>query len=319
MSGTLGLMPAEAPPPLVLAREVRADLGNTRSLDAAVQRGELVRVRRGVYIDGAWWANASARDRHLALVAGTRAVAFTEPVFSHASAAALHGIPFFGEWPRHASVIGPRTGSRSRRALRSPRPLCAEEVTVLADGTRVTTLARTAIDLATILTPLGGVIGFSHVRQLGVEALEIQQLLERMSGAKGIARARATFARSFAGSESPLETLVMVRCRELGFELPEQQRQVLAVDGRRYRVDFAWLDGEILGEADGEFKYDGDDQRSPREIVLAEKRREDALRARCRSFVRITWEDAWRGDGLARRLIAAGVPRPGRPRTQLTR
>ncbi len=128
----------------------------------------------------------------------------------------------------------------------------------------------------------------------------------------GVRRARIAVERSVELAESVLEVLVFVRCEDLGFAVPELQRPVVGVDGGSYRVDYAWRDGRILGEADGRSKYFGADRPSGRaaeEVLWAEKRREDALRAVCDRFIRVSWDDAWAGHPLARRLVAVGVPR----------
>jgi len=110
----------------------------------------------------------------------------------------------------------------------------------------------------------------------------------------------------------------MVRCRDLGFEEPDQQVALAGIDGRVYRCDFAWRDGQVLGEADGRIKYLDDGERPGADALWAEKRREDALRFGRRAFVRISWEDAWHGDALATKLDRAGVPRIRRTRHPLT-
>ena len=204
---------------------------------------------------------------------------------------------------------------RVRRALQT------DDVVELANGTRITSLARTAIDLAASRSLLGGIAAVSYALQQGVDHALLADGLRRLGPVTGVARARSALSRSSSGSESALETLVVVRCQDYGFELPEQQRVVTGLDGRSYRVDFAWRGGQVLGEADGRSKYADPalrDGRSAEEVVWAEKRREDALRPTCRSFIRFGWSDAWAGDALARRLESAGVPRQRRRLAALT-
>ncbi len=306
---------------LALARELRATTGTTRPLERAARRRELIRVQPGAYLPREAWERARDEERHRFVVAAVRARAATEPVFSHESAAALHGIPIVGDWPRTAIVTVPPTrASTSAAVTRVRRVLSEADVMTLADGSRVTSPERTVIDIAAQRRGgLAAVVAISAIRNGGVALDQIEDVMARAGRMSGIRAARAAVAASTAGSESPLETLVLVRCRDLGFAEPEQQRVVRGADGLPYRVDFAWRDGAILGEADGKLKYRGEPGRpTPREVLWAEKRREDALRARGARLVRLAWEDAWDGVGLAARLVEAGVPRVRMPRRVLT-
>jgi len=245
-----------------------------------------------------------------------RATLASEPVFSHESAAALLGLPLIGDWPEVPTVSVPDGGSTSSGNLRRVRRRLPEgHAVALDDGIRVTSLVRTAVDLAATRSLLSGIVVISALRWTGVERAEIEAVIESCGRMAGIRRARLALARSTAGSESPLETLVVVRCQDLGFQEPEQQVAV-TVDGHAYRCDFAWCDGAVVGEADGRVKYAA--EHSGEEALWREKRREDAIRSVRRAFVRIGWDDAWRGDGLALLLDRAGVPRSRRGRVRLT-
>lgn len=299
---------------LRFAREQRLARGNARRLERETVRRDLVRIRLGAYADSEEWAAADSVARHLALVAAARRAARREPVFSHESAAALLGIPIIGSWPsRVTATVRRGSGWSSGAVHRVHRDLDPVDVVQLDDGARVTSPARTAVDLAAVRSRLAGIIAMSEVRRRGVESESLRQTLDRAGRMLGIGAARAAFRDSVGGSDSPLETLVIVRCRDLGFAEPAQQHHVVGVDGKDYWVDFAWCGGEILGEADGRDKYRSADGGSDFEALWAEKRREDAIRARCRAFLRVSWEDAWGGVGLERRLLAAGVPRTRRP------
>jgi len=305
---------------LALARELRSTRGSTKPLERAAARRELTRIRPGAYVDATEWRMADDAERHRTAVYAARAAARSEPTFSHESAAALHRIPTVGEWPLRPVVTLPRgRGCSTRVVERVHRDLDPEDIVEFDDGIRATSAARTAIDLAARRSPLSAVIAMSHVRNAGVGDAELDAAFDRAGRMAGIRSARIVRSESSALSESPLETLVMVRCRDLGFAEPEQQRVVRGADGVPYRVDFAWRDGRILGEADGRLKYRSvEGAPTPQQVLWAEKRREDALRIRCDRFVRIAWEDAWHGAGLEALLVEAGVPRVGMPRRRLT-
>jgi len=308
--------------PIATARSARETGLGADALARAARRGELARLRRGAYAAADRLTAADAAARHRLLIRAARLAADEEPVFSHESAAALHGIPILGEWPRtvHTTVV-PGHGGSSGAVMRTQRRLAPEDVVVTASGALATSPVRTAIDLAASRSLLGGIVAISHVRATGVPPSAFADALGRAGAMNGIGRARLALARSVAGAESVLEVLVVVRCQDYGFAVPELQREVRGTDGRNYRVDFAWLDGRVFGEADGRRKYQDPELlagRSAEEVVWAEKRREDAIRFACERFLRLGWEDAWRGVGLARLLDAAGVPRVGRRLAALT-
>lgn len=70
-------------------------------------------------------------------------------------------------------------------------------------------------------------------------------------------------------------------------------------------MDFLWEDAPVIGEADGLAKYRPTDWRTTRDIVRAEKRREERLADLGYEVVRWGWEDANDPPRLAHRLRAA--------------
>ena len=305
----------------IFTARAQREQGRGKRLERAADRGELARIRQGAYVERTTADAAEPLALHRARIAATRLAARHEPIFSHESAAALHGIPLIGDWPRRAHTTTTGRAPSSGAVQRTVRALAPEDWGTLPRGERATTPVRTAIDLAASRSLLSGIVAISHVRATGVGLEEFEAVLARAGRFPGLRRARLALARSTADAESVLECLIVVRCQDYGFVLPEQQREVVGVDGITYRVDFAWERGEILGEGDGRDKYEDPAKlggRSPTDALWAEKRREDALRPCCRAFIRIGWGDAWGGHGLARRLISAGVPRPERRLAGLT-
>ncbi|MBO9579180.1 MAG: type IV toxin-antitoxin system AbiEi family antitoxin domain-containing protein [Microbacteriaceae bacterium] len=299
-----------------------AHAGHSReSLVRAARDGELHRVRRGVYADAPGWRDGTPAARLLARVRAAQAAARHPLVFSHESAAILHDIPLLGALPERPTVAvgpnAPRSNARVRRVQRAEPPATVETTW----GLRATSPMETAIDLAAVRSPLGGAVAFSRVRQHdGVKTEDIEAALAARRPFRSVRRVERALAMSSGACESPLETLVLVRCTDLGFAAPEQQVEI-DTDRGRYRVDFAWNDRQTVLEADGVGKYtdpvmlDGAD---PTDIVVREKVREDRIRLVTSAFGRVGWLDAWHGDGLERILLRLGVPRV-RPRGRLTR
>jgi len=311
------------PNPVVLARDVRAQQASSRSLERAARDGTRIRPRRGAYVDAETWRAASPETRHRFAIDATLGQARSSPVLAFESAAVALGIPLVGDPPaRVHTIVRPGSAKSNRAVTRTHRELDPRDVVTLDNGWRATAPAVTALDLAMSRSPLAGILAVSHVRRaFGLSAEALLGMLRARTSVRGVARARLAIGRSVPEATSALEVLVDVRCADLGFERPRHQVPVRGVDGRDYVCDFAWLGGRVLGESDGEHKYRDAELRgeaSAADVVVAEKRREDALRPMCDRFVRLSWRDVWHGEGLERRLSFAGVPRPGRPARLLT-
>lgn len=94
------------------------------------------------------------------------------------------------------------------------------------------------------------------------------------------------------------------------------QHEFVGVRGKRYDVDFWWSLERVIGEADGLAKFTDERYRkgrTPAQVALEEKVREDALRAMGNGFTRWGWREATDPALLRERLLAAGVRE--RPRT----
>ena len=110
----------------------------------------------------------------------------------------------------------------------------------------------------------------------------------------------------------------IARPLELGFVVPELQVCFPNVRGHDYWVDFYWRAVRKIGEFDGHQKYTRGRilaGRDPAEVVVQEKKREDALRDRSDSFMRWDWDLAESPRRFYDFLIEHEVPRVAtRPR-----
>lgn len=229
-------------------------------------------------------------------------------VFARESAAALLGIPIVGGWPGIPRIAVGESPPRRTRVASSVQwvPVPAADV-VAAGGMLATSPARTALDVAADRDLPSRVAAIDHVvRTQGVTLSELRDRVDAERPFRGVRKVDAALALATGLAESPLESLSLVRIRQLGFDAPQQQVSI-AVDGIRYRVDFVWPRTEsrprIIGEADGRMKY----RDHADEVFWQEKRREDDLRSTTERFVRWGWADAWGGTGLARKLQRAGL------------
>lgn len=298
----------------------RATEGLTR-LDVRARAGDLVRVRRAVYVPADQWdpSDAAAVVTLRARAAQSRAA--RSLVFSHLTAAHLWGLPIVGSRDSrlHVTNLGP-TSRRTRHGIvwHSTAAASSSSIEVERRGElTVTSIRQTALDLA---RSAGAVTAFiiadAVARQSGDPDATLRWWRDRLvqlGPARGARRATSLLALVTGLAESPLESLSLLRIHELGFAAPQQQVEIATHRGM-FRLDFAWEGCTIAGEADGRAKYGG--RASPdamEQRLWDEKLREDAIRERVAAFPRWTWDDAWSGHGLERALLAARVPRPALP------
>src|SRR5262249_31155436 len=122
------------------------------------------------------------------------------------------------------------------------------------DGIPMTSSARTLIDLAGVLDaePLEAAVECALRRRLVIERFLLRRVGELSAkGRPGIAALREILdRRDDAALESALEVKVWRLLVRSG--LPTRVRQhPVEIDGRRYRLDFAWPSFRIAVEADG--------------------------------------------------------------------
>ena len=122
------------------------------TIRSAVRAGDLVRLAQGVFVepserfDGPAGADRLFRLTSIAVATTQRSSGFP---LSHASAAALHGLALLRPDRRRVhltSGLGSGGNTGADRHVH-PTPLGEEDMTVV-DGVRVTSLARTAVDVA---------------------------------------------------------------------------------------------------------------------------------------------------------------------------
>ncbi|MBI5162232.1 MAG: hypothetical protein HY996_12600 [Micrococcales bacterium] len=301
-------------PRITLARQLHAAGESAAALERRARRGTDIRVRRGVYASAEEWRASDQTGRHLARMASAQAMAAAPLTFSHASAALAHGIPLLGRIPEQVHVTGEPGGGRRSRAgvVWHEADLGADEVE--PQGASMATVPwRTAFDLAACDGAAVGVVALDHVLRASGQPDRIrervQDALDARRPFRGARRVDAVLRIATGLADTPLESLSLQRFDEHGLPRPLQQQRFW-VDGHEYFADFYWRRWDMIGEADGRRKYEADaarDGRHPRDVLWAEKLREDALRTVVRRFVRWTWADALDGARLADRIRAAAL------------
>lgn len=167
-------------------------------------------------------------------------------------------------------------------------------------GVPVTSLARTAVDMARTSSRLGGVITADGALATGTSPKELGAVLDTCRRSRGSRQAAQALALARPGAESALESIGRLQLVAQGIPEPELQIEVGDRTGFIGRVDHLWRDARVVGEADGMSKY------VTRQVLRAEKIREDRLRDAGFEVVRYGWQEAYyQPERLAARVRAA--------------
>ena len=292
-----------------LSRQL-TDQGYTYAEMARMTRNaELVRVRRGAYAP-AGETQADPRLAHLQLLEATVGQSSTESVVSHASAAVLHGLPIGNDQLGRVHLTRNRKGQGKNRRYVQIHGLSLDDSDVVeVDGLRVTSLARTVLDIACTLRPLLAVPVGDAALRAGLTAEDLAGQLDQSRSRHGIAQARRTAALLDPRSESPGESMSRVVFAEHRIPVPEPQYEVFDSMGRFVaRSDFGWEAWRTLGEFDGKQKYGRlllKPGQTPEDALFEEKRREDLLRDLGWQIVRWIWADLFAPAAMLQRLNRA--------------
>jgi hypothetical protein len=306
----------------VLARDW-SETGARSELYREVGAGSLTRVARGVYHRHS--ADASTvDDRYLARVRGTRLSLAREVVFSHASAGVCWGLPTIHGWPSNVHAVAPAaTGGRSISGLVLHSVGIPDGVVKLA-GLSVTSLSRAIADIGSTMrledavsvadAALAGMRDESgRVVRSPLDPATLIREIEARGASRGIRQLRWVAGFADGGSGSAGESLSRLAMHRMKCPRPVLQHEFRDSGGLIGYADFWWPEFNVIGEFDGRGKYIREQftsGRSVAEVVMAEKRREDRLRATATRprVVRWEWATASSVPLLAARLRDAGLP-----------
>jgi len=275
--------------------------------------GDLLRLHRGLYVDGDDWAAAAEHERHRLFLQSVVPKLADGLVVSHRSAVALHGLPWIGSFGERVVVTDPeRDRGQVKRSVERIGSAGRRPSTVSVDGLPVTDLVGTAVDVALREHPWRAIVVLDSVLRRGVSRSE---LLAEAEGrrARNHRRARDLLEHANADAESPGESITRWGAHVLGAPMPVLQHSFRHDGVLVDRVDLWFPAQRVVVEFDGRSKYVDPGLRNGRtaaEVLFDEKRREDRIRRRpdVHGFARVTWADAMPGGQLPRRLSDAGVP-----------
>lgn len=274
----------------ILPRGVLGAQGmSQRKIDRELGTGPLRRIGHGAYTrepKGKPW------EEHRLLIdaVGVRGNA----VISHQSAAVIHRMATYGMSSKHVHVtINASRGGGIRGDVHThARPLSDDDV-VIVDGLRVTSPARTAVDLA--MTGDHGqslaIIDSARLRvrfpkadtRPPVTVEQLEAAVDVLGRRPGLEMFRRALAESVEHSESAGESRTRAMMLEWGLPIPGLQKYY-RLGERDYYADFS-LPG-MIGEFDGMAKYADDKDRKRYEI-----RRAGDFRSAGIAVVNWYWED----------------------------
>ena len=260
----------------VVSRRQLVQLGFGRQ---AIQRRltsrRLRRLHPGVYAVGHWALTPASRDLAAVLACGPHAL------LSHQAAGARLGLLQRGGGP--VEVTAPR-GCKPKPGIdvhntRAIHPDDRYEV----DGIPTTSVARTIVDLAAVLTDrrLTAVVNEAEVLRV-FDLTKIEQALERRpapAGTRRLQRILAAYTDPPGYSTSKAERLLLSLCKRHG--LPQPSR--VFIQGKE--LDFFWADARLALEVDGQAFH------KTRRAFQEDRRRDRQLAAVGIQVARVTWAD----------------------------
>ena len=255
--------------------------------------GTMVRLRRGVY---APTQQADVFAEHRRRIQAAAIDVHDSSVFSHTSAAVLHGLPVPLESLREVTMTRRTPGHGDHSDLLRVRRTAIhdDEVTRIA-GLPVTTLSRTVTDLARTSSFGWGLAAVDAALGRGLKRDFLQDELGRYPRLHGVRQARRVLALGDGRAESPAESLSRFHMLRAGIPTPELQFEIFDTNGEFVaRTDFGWPEHGLVGEVDGRIKYREllSPGQSVADVVMAEKRREQRIRACGYWIVRWGWQEA---------------------------
>jgi hypothetical protein len=260
-------------------------------IETQLRAGRLRRVRQGVYLSESCWP-ADEAGQHLVLARAEQVVA-PGAVLSHQTAALVWGLPTPGvrEWhedsPRIALPTGAGHRSRKGPVVRHVTTLRPTDIARDADGYDVTSVARTAVDLADGLTLPDALVILDGAGRLLVQSLTgrdrrsdysnprlvlaTRELLTEAAPLRLLRQLRSTIDKVEPCRESAAESLAAGHIYLSGLPIPIFQAPIPSPWGTLF-PDMYWPRARLIGECDGAMKY------SDQSSIVKEKEREQWFR-----------------------------------------
>lgn len=225
---------------------------STGKIERLVRDGHLVRVVRGCYrlpstADDDYWA--MLRSDHLKSLAAQLTV---EAVAGLRTAGMVWGLPV-SDIPARPEVIRPPRSHRPRGLRTVCTELAADHV-VFVNGLAVTTLERTAVDVAVDIPIPQALVTLDAALARGAQRDLMLEILRGRGPVAGVAKARQAIEWADQFAESAVESRGRGELLIRGVPRPECNL-TFTFQGEEFRPDDYWPGLGLIGEADGRGKY----------------------------------------------------------------
>ncbi|HSU47895.1 MAG TPA: type IV toxin-antitoxin system AbiEi family antitoxin domain-containing protein [Arthrobacter sp.] len=285
-----------------------------RLLTAGVRGGVLLRLRRGAYVRHADWCTLKPWDRDELRIMAHFESTTGQARYSHVSAARLHGCHVWniGSLVHVTTQYSNSRASAGKDVQTHRLPLTENELASLwmPDGREIltTSLERTVLDCARILTRDKAAVIGDHALRKGASIATMRRLLDESRVTRGRRRASELLDVLDARSESAGETRTRLLLHSFGLRSFASQVEIPTREGL-FRADFADAESRVIIEFDGAVKYT--DYKPTQEVLRAERWRENALIEAGWRVFRLQWNHLDRPAELRARLVAFLEWHPG--------
>jgi hypothetical protein len=268
-------------------------------------------IRRGVYVVKQWYDALSGVDQHQVKLAALALVLVEPAVHSHVSAAVELGLEMLDPDLRELHVTRAELrGSRHEAGVHHhAADLPESDVLRRPDRPGVTTAARTAVDIARESRRIEqAVAACDSALRDGVTPEELTEVMTRCRSWPGARLASRAVSMADGRSANPGESWSRVVLVANGQAPTDLQHAIYDDEGLIGYSDYFWDEEMVVGEFDGKLKYAVAPGATPEEAsraIIAEKIREDRMRARGHEFVRWGVRELYRPQLLVARVAAA--------------
>ncbi len=208
-----------------------------QEIAAGTSAGRFHRLRRGVFIDAQRWNEAPFWEQDLVAVLAHHAMSQERGVYSRVSAARLIGLDL---WNAPAAVHVMHVGRRGDRGptgniIRHNQRVPPQQI-MSVNGILTTSLERTIVDCARMLTPESALVTADSGLRLGASPFELAKLLKAGAGSRNINRVRQALDMADEDSESAGESRLRFKLLQWNFPAPVLQINIPTAVGL-YRGD----------------------------------------------------------------------------------
>ena len=294
---------------------VPASPSDSQRLRRALKRGDLISPARGVYALPEIWSELEPRPREWQKL---QALAILHPdwVFSHTSAAVLHGL-YVSNHLLGTVHIAVKRNSWSRSTTSLERHIVENDSPARIVHATATSLTRTAFDcMRTYDFRNALAIADSTLRFGDITKSVLTDTLDAFDRRnKSASRAVEIAAWADPRSENGGESVARAVMIEEGFMVPELQVWIPnpTDPDDEYRVDYFWdlASGNVAGELDGREKYRNPKMTGGRDVVdvlASERLRESRLTGANTKVLRFSYGQVMRTKQFHHLLLSYGVP-----------